>query len=126
MNLGYGTNEDKKRKAITLKPSLVGSQQWNTTTLLNLDMVPSQIKLDNKELQVCQAKAMPNEVCIDGWTITYKEFQPQRAKRAKKQVDTASSNKSVEDLAKIRCFRCQQEGHYSYSCPQKKQPPSHG
>jgi hypothetical protein len=107
-------------------PCLQNKSNKEEDNVNNLDMNPSQIKPDNKEFQVCQAKAMPNEVCIDGWTITYKEFQPQRAKRAKKQVDTASSNKSVEDLAKIRCFRCQQEGHYAYFCPQKKQPPSHG
>jgi hypothetical protein len=125
-NLDYATNEEKKRKAISVKPSLAGSQQLNSTTMPNLAMIPSQRKPDNKEFQVCQAKAMPSEVCIDGWTITYKEFQPQRAKRAKQQVDNdAPSNNPVENNitkgpAKRICFHCKQEGHYVSSCPRKK------
>jgi hypothetical protein len=61
---------------------------------------------------------MPSEVCIDGWTITYKEFQPQRAKRAKQQADNdAPSNNPVENNitkgpAKRICFCCKKEGHY--------------
>ena len=85
----------------------------------------------------------PHEVCIDGWTITYMEFQPQKIKRAKKrssqtkmnlqsqQADNTLSNNSMEyditkDPAKRKCYQCQQEGHYVKSCPQKNQQLCHG
>ena len=74
------------------------------------------MNLNYKELEVSQAKItplFPQEVCIDGWTITYKEFQPQKIKRAKKrssqtkmnlqsqQADNTLSNNSVEyDITK--------------------------
>ena len=110
-----------------------------STTLSHLALIPSQMNLNCKELEASQAKTTSHEVCIDGWTITYKEFQPQKIKRARKQIsqtkinlqsqkaDKTPSNNSIEyditkDPAKRRCHHCQQEGHYVKSCPWKNQP----
>jgi len=96
------------------------------------------MNLNYKELEASQAKPTSHEVCIDGWTITYKEFQPRKTKQARKQIsqtkvnlqsqkaDKTPNNNSVEyditkDLAKRRCHHCQQEEHYVKSCPQKNQ-----
>jgi hypothetical protein len=47
VNLDYETNKDKKRKAISLEPSWVGSQQLNSTTMPHPAPHSSQTKLDN-------------------------------------------------------------------------------
>ena len=83
MNLSCEANVDKKRKAVSLEPELGSNQHSSSTTLLHPSPIPGQINSDSKELEVSQAKVtptFPHEVCIDGWTITYKEFQPQKIK----------------------------------------------
>jgi hypothetical protein len=113
-------------KSISLEIPLQSSQQSNSSILPHPALSSSLTKPDGKELEASQAKVMPSEVCIDGCTITYKEFQPQRAKRAKQQVDNdAPNNNPVESNitkgpAKRICFHCNQEGHYVSSCPRKK------
>ena len=67
---------DKKRKANSLEPVLGSNQYLSSTTLSHLALIPGQIKSDFKELEASQAKTASHEVYIDGWTITYKEFQP--------------------------------------------------
>ena len=67
---------DKKRKANSLDPVLGSDQNLSSTTLSHLALIPGQIKSDFKELEASQAKTASHEVCIDGWTITYKGFQP--------------------------------------------------
>ena len=72
-------NVDKKRKAVSSKPELGSNQHLSSTTLPHPAPIPGQINLDSKESEVSQAKItplFPHEVCIDGSTITYKEFQP--------------------------------------------------
>ena len=128
---------DEKWKAVLLEPELESNQHLSSTTLLYPAPIPSQINSDSKELEVSQTKVtplFPHEVCIDGWTITYTEFQPQKIKRAKKrssqtkmnlqsqQADNTLSNNSVEyditkDPSKRKCYHCQQKGHYVKSCP---------
>ena len=145
VNPNCEANVDKKRKANSLEPVLGSDQHLSSTTLSHPALIPRQINSDFKELEVFQAKVtplFPHEVCIDGWTITYKEFQPRRIKRAKKrssqtkmnlqsqQADNTLSNNSVEydimkDPAKRKCYLCQQEGHYIKSSPQKNQPLHH-
>ena len=133
VNLSYEANMDKKRKAVSPEPELGSNQHLSSTTLLHPSPIPGKINSDSKESEVSQAKItplFPQEVCIDGWTITYKEFQPQKIKRAARkrsnqtkmnlqsqQADSTLSNNSVEyditkDPAKRRCYHCQQEGHY--------------
>ena len=139
-------NVDKKRKEVSTEQELGSNQHSSSTTLSRPAPIPSQINSDSKELEVSQAKItplFPHEVCIDGWTITYKEFQPQKIKRAKmrssqtkmnlqsQQADNTLSNNSVEyditkDLAKRKCYLCQQEGHYVKYCPQNNQQVHHG
>ena len=70
---------DKKRKEVSPELELRSNQHSSSITLSHLAPIPSQLNLDSKELEVSQAKVtplFPHEVCIDGWTITYKEFQP--------------------------------------------------
>ena len=67
---------DKKRKANSLEPVLGSDQHLSSTTLSHPALIPGKINSDFKELEVSQAKTASHEVCIDGWTITYKEFQP--------------------------------------------------
>ena len=133
MNLSCEANVDKKRKAVSQEPELGSNQHSSSTTLLHPALILGQINSGSKESEVSQAKItplFPHEVCIDGWTIPYKEFQPQNIKRARKrssqtkmnfqsqQADNTLSNNSVEyditkNTAKIMCYRCQQEGHYA-------------
>ena len=79
MNPSREVNMDKKRKVVSPDLELGSNQHSSSTTLSHPAPIPGQINLDSKELEVFQAKItplFPPEVCIDGWTITYKEFQP--------------------------------------------------
>ena len=79
VNLSCEANVDKKRKAVSPELELGSNQHSSSTTLSHPAPIPSQINSDCKESEVSQAKTtplFPQEVCIDGWTITYKEFQP--------------------------------------------------
>ena len=76
VNLSCESNVDNKRKANSLEPILVSDQHLSSTTLSHPALIPSQINSDFKELEASQAKSASHEVCVDGWTITYKEFQP--------------------------------------------------
>ena len=67
-------NVDKKRKVVSPELELGSNQHSSSTTLSHPTLTPYQTNLDSKELEVSQAKTTPHEVCIDGWTITYKEF----------------------------------------------------
>jgi hypothetical protein len=40
-----------------------------------------------KNSGISRARNKLPHVCLDGWTITYKEFQPRERKRSKKQAD---------------------------------------
>jgi len=135
VNPSCEANMDNKRKEVSTEQVLGSNQHLD---LSHLALIPSQMNLNYKELEASQAKTTSHEVCIDGWTITYKEFQPRKTKQARKQIsqtkvnlqsqkaDKTPNNNSVEyditkDLAKRRCHHCQQEGHYVKSCPQKNQ-----
>ena len=76
MNPSCEANVDKKRKAVSPEPELGSNQHSSSTTLSHLALIPGQIKSDFKELEASQAKTASHEVYIDGWTITYKGFQP--------------------------------------------------
>ena len=70
---------DKKRKEVSTESELGSNQHSSSITSSHPAPIPGQINSDSKELEVSQAKVtplFPHEVCIDGWTITYKEFQP--------------------------------------------------
>jgi len=140
VNPSCEANMDNKRKEVSIEQVLGSNQHLD---LSHLALIPSQMHLNYKELEASQAKTTSHEVCIDGWTITYKEFQPRKTKQARKQIsqtkvnlqsqkaDKTPSNNSVEyditkDPAKRRCHHCQQEGHYVKSCPWKNQPLYHG
>ena len=120
-------NVDNERKAISSKTPMRSNQHSSSITLSHPAPILSQLNSDSKELEVSQAKItplFPQEVCIDGWTIAYKEFQPRKIKRAKKrssqtkmnlqsrQANNTLSNNSVEyditkDPAKRGCHHCQ-------------------
>ena len=124
MNPRCEANVDMKRKAISLEPLLGSDQHSSSTTLSHPPLIPYQVNSDFKELEASQAKTASHEVCIDGWTITNKEFQPRKTKQARKQISQTKmnlhsqkanktpSNSSIEcditkDPAKRRCHHCQ-------------------
>ena len=79
MNPSGEANVDKKRKAVSPEPELGSNQHSSSTTWSHPAPIPGQINSDSKESEVSQAKITPlfrHEVCMYGWTITYKEFQP--------------------------------------------------
>ena len=121
MNPSCETNMDKKRMEVSTEQVLGSNRHLDSS---HLALTHSQMNLNCKELEASQAKTISLEVCIDGWTITYKEFQLRKTKQARKQIsqtkvnlqsqkaDKTPSNNSVEyditkDLAKRRCHHCQ-------------------
>ena len=80
VNPSCEANVDKKRKAVSLELELGSNQHSSSTTLLHPAPIPCQTNSNSKELEASQAKSTSHEVCIDGWTITYKEFQPRKIK----------------------------------------------
>ena len=72
MNPSCETNMDKKRMEVSTEQVLGSNQHLD---LSHLALIPSQMNLYCKELEASQAKTISLEVCIDGWNITYKEFQ---------------------------------------------------
>ena len=79
VNPSCEANVDKKRKAVSPELELGSNQHSSSSTWSHPAPIHDQMNLDSKELEVSQAKItplFPHEVCIDGWTITYKEFQP--------------------------------------------------
>ena len=83
MNPSCEANVDKKRKVVLPEPELGSNQHSSSTTLLHPSPIPGKINSDSKESEVSQAKItplFPQEVCIDGWMIPYKEFQPRKIK----------------------------------------------
>ena len=75
VNPSCEANMDKKRKEVSTEQVLGSNQHLD---LSHLALIPSQMNLNYKELEGS------HEVCIDGWTITYKEFQPRKTKQARK------------------------------------------
>ena len=69
------TNEDKKRKEKSLEPAL-GSEQHSNPKLSHLALNSGHENPNLGDEETSQANLTAHEVCIDGWTITYKEFQP--------------------------------------------------
>ena len=121
MNPSCEADMDNKRKEVSTEQVLGSNQHLD---LSHLALIPSPMNLNCKELETSQAKTTSHEVCIDGWTITYKEFQPRKTKQARKLIsqtkmnlqsqkaDKTPSNDSVKyditkDLAKRRCHHCQ-------------------
>ena len=109
VNPSHEIDVDKKRKENSPELVLGNDQHLGSTTLSHLALIPNQMNPNCKELEASQAKTTSYGVCIDGWMITYKEFQPQKTKQAKR-----------------KCYHCQQEGHYIKSCPQNNQQLYHG
>ena len=79
-------NVDKKRKDVSPESESGSNQHLSSITSSHPTPIPSQLNSDSKELEVSQAKVtlvFPHEVCIDGWTITYMEFHPERSSELK-------------------------------------------
>jgi len=100
------TNEDKKRKAKSLDPAL-GCEQHPNPMLSHLALNSSHENPNLGDEETSQANPTAHEVYIDGWTITYKEFQPRRINQFRKKVnqgqraDNTRSNTLVEsDITK--------------------------
>jgi hypothetical protein len=73
--------------------------------------------------EVAQAVDSTQTINLQDWSITFKEFQPDRIKQLKKHASEESQDKSIKRL----CFRCGKEGHYVNNCPTKRKRilPSH-
>jgi len=80
------TNEDKKRKVKSLEPAL-GSGQHSNPKLSHLASNSGHENPNLGDEEISQANPIAHEVCIDGWTITYKEFQPRRINQFRKKVN---------------------------------------
>jgi hypothetical protein len=65
--------------------------------------------------EVAQAVDSNQIINLEDWSITFKEFQPDRIKQLKKHASEESQDKSI----KRRCFGCGKEGHYVNNCPKK-------
>lgn len=124
------TQSNKKRKAVLQELLLRSKTDLNSISQLGLDAIPQQIPQHIRKLDAPSC-FMP-EICVDGWTITYKEFQPQNKKQVKRQASGGATtkdnpqNQSTSNtqaaLTNVVYYRCAQEGHYAWSCPLKNQP----
>ena len=75
VNPSCEANVDKKRKDVSTEQVLGSNQHLD---LSHLALTQSQMNLNYKEIEGSQDKTTLHEVCIDGWTITYKEFHLER------------------------------------------------
>ena len=85
------TNEDKKRKAKSLEPAL-GSEQHPNPMLSHLALNSGHENPNLGDEETSQANSTTHEVCIDGWTITYKDFQPRRINQVRKKASQLETN----------------------------------
>jgi hypothetical protein len=143
LGLTAPSHVDKKRKAIPQEPQLESSQHLGLTTPSVLVQCSSKKGPNPKESAVPQVRGNPHKIFLDGWSITYKEFQPWKGKHAKKQtseiseVKMNSQNQQASDSLLPHgtslkgaqshqgstpvnaCFHCQEEGHFVAHCPKK-------
>ena len=89
VNPSCEANVDKKRKEVSIEQVLGSNHHLD---LSHLDLISSQMNLNGKELEASQVETTLHEVCIDGWAITYKEFQPQKIEQARKQISQTKMN----------------------------------
>ena len=81
-------------------------------------------------------------MCLDGWTITCTQFEPNNCSRIRKQGSTEEGlvqfPKSTQPqpmipkdplrkykMQALICFKCRKEGHYTRECPKKFFIPGH-
>jgi hypothetical protein len=140
------TEGNKKRKAISLEPLL--SVEPNLSSTLQLDLAPNSHQTHSylEELDAPSATLAMPEICLDGWTITYTEFQPRKSNQAKKrnseetplkvnpqnqQVSSTSvtpgtsiqgaqcQDNTYGKMVSNACYQCHEEGHHKKHCPKK-------
>jgi hypothetical protein len=80
----------------------------------------------NKKMKLCTQYPVLEEVAqavdsnqiinLEDWSITFKEFQPDRIKQLKKHASEERQDRSIKRL----CFKCGEEGHYVNNCPTKR------
>jgi hypothetical protein len=86
----------------------------------------------NKKMKLCTQYPVLEEVAqaidsnqiinLEDWSITFKEFQPDRIKQLKKHASEESQDKGIKRL----CFKCGEEGYYVNNCPTKCKPSHDG
>jgi hypothetical protein len=84
----------------------------NTLSVDELQSIPKR-----KHHKDAQLQKEANECYIDGWTITYTQFQPRRRIRTKKQK--GKHGKSQEITSRKACYQCGREGHFFHNCSEK-------
>jgi hypothetical protein len=87
-------------------------------------LIPNALSVDElqsipkrKHHKDAQPQEETHECYIDGWTITYTQFQPRRRIRSKKQK--GKHGKSQEITSRKAFYQCGSEGHYFRNCPEK-------
>lgn len=82
---------NKKRKMTSQDP-LENNVHVSSTALTPPAVGIPQKDVESKKKATPSTLSYPHEVCIDGWTITYTEFQPQRTKQVKKKTKKRKMN----------------------------------
>jgi len=133
------TEGNKKGKAISLEPLL--SVEPNLSSTSQLPLVPNSHHTHSylEELDAPSATLAMPEICLDGWTITYIDFQPRKSKQTNKRISAETplkvnpQNQQVSStlvtpgtsiqgaqhqdstygkIVTNVCYQCHEEGHH--------------
>ena len=83
------------RKDVEVKPNCVtneDSEQHSNPMLSHLALNSGHENPNLGDEETSQANPTAHEVYIDGWTITYKEFQPRRINQVRKKASQPETN----------------------------------